>query len=1203
MNDMISVASGFQYSVNIAYDLHDDTKLKNFIPTNSALKLLEDILLSTRPKAMNRSRILIGAYGKGKSHIMLMILSLLLKKDLALFEKTMPKIRENSKLYQLVENYYESDNKLLPIIITGSSTGLTQSFLLALQRTLNENNLLDIMPKTNFHAAARTIKRWRDEFPETYTRFEKEIDVPAERFIEDLNAFRIETYEQFEKIYPSLTSGSLFNPFSGFDVTDIYESVVEALRGTGYTGIYVVYDEFSKFLEANIATASVSDTKMLQDFAEKCNRSGNNQLHIMLISHKEIANYIDVLPKQKVDGWRGISDRFTHVHLNNNFTQTYEIIASVIQKKKEKWDAFTKDHSGQFESLINRYVKHPIFKDANEKDKDKVFYGCYPLHPVSTFILPRLSERVAQNERTLFTFLSADGGSTLPAFLKRYDDKNFKLITPDLIYDYFEPLFKKEVYSGVLHDYYILTSTILDKLEENSLESKIVKSLSLIYILEQFERIKPTKDEIEGIFSIEYSTEEIRQAIDNLIEKKFVIYLKRSNAYLRLKETSGIDIRQTISDTVESQRHSISVIKTLNDSNFDNYVYPYRYNDFHEMTRYFSFQFIDEDEITDDINWNLKSEGVDGDGIIYAIVPHNDESVLRIKKQLLAASANYSRYIFILPKHVQKIEDTVRVFNAVIALKNQALDDKILFDEYEVVYEDLRELISSFINSYTHPEDLKAVYIYKGEEKDIIRKASLTGLMSDICDKIYNRTPTINNEAINRNDLSGTANTSRRKIITALLRNDLEPNLGFSGTGQEVSIMRSTLLRTGVLVNAENYATINLKPADGLITHMLNVISDFILKTRKEKLSLNVLYKKLMSPEYQIGLRKGLIPIYVAAVFHEYKKEIILSDRMGQVPLNSDNLLSMNSDPSLYALSYLDWDPEKEAFVKKLEDVFKDYVIEAEKSVNSYDYVIYAMKRWYMSLPKYSKEIKRPYGDENIDPSYNAFIKLLKTNISGHELLFEKLQVIFGYKQFNRGIVDNVQGAKDKYDSLLNELKIALIIDVKKTFCVVSDKDNLERMSLASVIKDWYETLNKSVFEQLFPDGTDKCLGLFKTVTNDENTFIERLAKLATDLRVDDWDESVVELFHKQLNIYKTTAENFHGNAQNEESGTHLNSYAVTFVDNAGKAVTKRFEKARYSKRGKVLYNSINAELDSMGQSITEQEKRQILMDVLSKLC
>lgn len=82
MSNMISVASGFQYSVNIGYDLNNDDKLKNFIPTQSALTLLEDILLSTRITSTERARVLIGAYGKGKSHIILMILSMLMKKDM-----------------------------------------------------------------------------------------------------------------------------------------------------------------------------------------------------------------------------------------------------------------------------------------------------------------------------------------------------------------------------------------------------------------------------------------------------------------------------------------------------------------------------------------------------------------------------------------------------------------------------------------------------------------------------------------------------------------------------------------------------------------------------------------------------------------------------------------------------------------------------------------------------------------------------------------------------------------------------------------------------------------------------------------------------------------------------------------------------------------------------------------------------------------
>ena len=48
MSKMISVASGFQYSVNIGYDLNNDEKLKNFIPTKSAMLLFQNKSLTVQ---------------------------------------------------------------------------------------------------------------------------------------------------------------------------------------------------------------------------------------------------------------------------------------------------------------------------------------------------------------------------------------------------------------------------------------------------------------------------------------------------------------------------------------------------------------------------------------------------------------------------------------------------------------------------------------------------------------------------------------------------------------------------------------------------------------------------------------------------------------------------------------------------------------------------------------------------------------------------------------------------------------------------------------------------------------------------------------------------------------------------------------------------------------------------------------------------
>ena len=1205
MERMISVEPGFQYSVNIAYDLNRIEKLKKFVPTPSSLRLLEEILLSTEKDSTDRARILIGAYGKGKSHIVLMILSILMRKDLSLFTKLKPQLEENEKLLQLVQNYYESEKKILPVVITGSNTSIPQAFLLALERTLMDNNLMDIMPETNFKAAESAIKRWETEFPDTYRKFKKAISIPVKSFRDSLLNYDPSVYEEFERIYPTLTAGSTFNPFLGFDVAELYESVNKSLKKRGYKGIYVVYDEFSKYLETNITKATISDTKMLQDFAEKCSRSGDEELHLLLISHKDIANYIDKLPKQKVDGWRGVSERFKHIYLNNNFARTYKIIGNVILKEKDQWAVFCRDNSKYFETLIKQYEKHSMFVDDGEAFEDTI-YGCYPLHPVSTYILPRLSELVAQNERTLFSFLSANEDNTLTRFLDKTDIVKFNLVTPDLLFDYFESQIRKEVYAEDIHNIYVLTKRVLEKLKENSLESKVVKLISLIYILSQFEKLAPTREEIINVFSLSYPVELIGKAIDNLITQEYVVYLKRSNNYLCLKQASGVDIKNEIANAIAQQTGAVTVKQVLNSINFNRYIYPSRYNDEHEMTRFFSFKFIDAAEVTEEVNWDIKNENETADGLVYGILIKNEDNIQNLKSVLLANSVTGRRTIFVLPKEYVPIQDVIFEYNAIEKLQKKAADDQVLFDEYEVIYEDLQDVISNFISSYTQPELFKSIYIYNGCEKNIVRKAGLSDLISMICGTVFSKTPIINNEAINKNTPSSMAVNSRNKIVAGLLRNELENNLGLIGSGQEVSIMRSTLLRTGVLVQDKDSVTINLEPSDSRIKGVLAEITNFIMGVKQNgQLSFADLYKRLLLPEYGFGIRKGVIPIYLAAVFHEFKREIIISDSHGQVSLSADTLAQINSIPQEFSLEYLNWTQEKEELVQGLTVLFANFVNEAERAINSYDYVVQAMKRWYQGLPKYSKEARKTADGVKIRKEYLQFIKLLRQAGSGHTFLFESLpKVLSDDGTINKELLQAVKEIKLLYDGLLANLKHSLLIEVKTTFSTPKNKTNLEKISLSSSIKDWCETLNPAVFEQLFGDGTEKCLALFKNITHDENTEIGKLARLATDLRLEDWDDNTVERFKEQLNYYKRTAEEFETkSALFDDNNETASLYQISFVNDTGEVITKRFEKVETSMRGKLLFNNLTADLEAMGSAISEQEKRQILMDILKSIC
>ena len=798
--------------------------------------------------------------------------------------------------------------------------------------------------------------------------------------------------------------------------------------------------------------------------------------------------------------------------------------------------------------------------------------------------------------------MSAKGVSALATYLDNVAQSKFALITPDYIYDYFEPLFKKEVYSGDLHDKYILTTAILDALEKNSLECKIVKTISLIYILEQFERLQPTKAEIFNIYNNEYGEEKVNHALTNLMEKELVIYQKQSNGFLRLKRSSGVDVQDKINDFMAVNASRVSTKEILNQSNFDNYVYPSRYNDEKEMIRYFAFEFIEASEVRANIDWQVKSENSEADGVIYAIIPEENKSIDAIKDIVLQTSKGIDQCVFVLPKKYQEIKMIAQQFYAVSKLKEAAEGNSILFDEYEVIYEDLRDVILDFINSYTHPNNYKSIYIHNGNVEHITRKAALTELLSNICYRIFPNTPIINNEAINKKNITSIAKNSRDKVIAALLRNDIEENLGFSGSGQEVSIMRSTLLNKGILCEGfMGTSVLNMEPEDIHMAEVLATIKAVIFEARTlGPIPFREIYRRLTDAEYHIGLRDGVIPIYVAVVFHELKQQIVIQDSYGQVPLNADVMQQMLSAPDDYYISYFAWDADKADFVEKMSGVFSDYVIEAEKLNDAYGYVASAMKRWYLALPKYTRESKKTIDGVKIDSKQIAFLRQLKQGNGSQELLFEKIPEVFGYKEFNSDICKDIAAYKKNIDAYIDVLKVMLAEQLKEIYAIPENKLSLKAMSLASVIKDWCEQLDQKVFG----NGTEKCLALFKTVTNDDQATIVRIAKLATGLRIEDWDDHTIKTFMEALKEYKATAEAFVSKTDDADGNTATtSSYELSYIDETGKAVIKRFEKVEFSKRAKLLMNMITADVESMGTSISDQEKRQIMMEILQKLC
>ena len=324
--------------------------------------------------------------------------------------------------------------------------------------------------------------------------------------------------------------------------------------------------------------------------------------------------------------------------------QTYEIISQVIKKDSKFWREFKKENRENFENLENNYLIKNILEESNIK----FIKECYPLHPISIFILPRLSEKIAQNERTLFTFLSAEQKYTLNEYLKSNDENRFNLITPDYIFDYFDMILKKEDYNSEIYKTYKLLKIVLRKVNENSLEAKILKTIALIYIIEQFERLAPTEETIVEIFKESYSVDEIISSLNNLKEKECLVYLKLSNNYLKIKENSGVDIENEISKYINKNLLKTPFIELLNDIPYDNYLYPTRYNDENEIVRYFDFIFIKNGDIYNRNYLKIKENLKNSDGVVFGIIPGSREDIEELEKFLKEEKRINKLYLFYL---------------------------------------------------------------------------------------------------------------------------------------------------------------------------------------------------------------------------------------------------------------------------------------------------------------------------------------------------------------------------------------------------------------------------------------------------------------------------------------------------------------------------------------------------------------------------
>ena len=189
------------------------------------------------------------------------------------------------------------------------------------------------------------------------------------------------------------------------------------------------------------------------------------------------------------DEWKKVEGRFKPTSINIKYDQCLSLIGHIFPKTGQ-WKNFKAKFDKELNNLYNQAWDFKGFMLPPESEGENPFENGYPLHPITLFALDRLSKKVAQNERTFFTYLAGDEDNSLFSQLMKYDLEEFHFIGLDAIYDYFElniKAFKTDESYGIYKKLQYALSKL--GLDGEGYQTKILKAIAAINIISDVEKL------------------------------------------------------------------------------------------------------------------------------------------------------------------------------------------------------------------------------------------------------------------------------------------------------------------------------------------------------------------------------------------------------------------------------------------------------------------------------------------------------------------------------------------------------------------------------------------------------------------------------------------------------------------------------------------------------------------------------------------
>ena len=739
----------------------------------------------------------------------------------------------------------------------------------------------------------------------------------------------------------------------------VHEAVTTAASSNTPTqGILLLIDELGKLLEFAAKHPHRSDPFVLQQIAEVAARSQGRFL-LLTALHQDFRAYASNLPSTERVEWEKIRGRFEDIAFEEPPDQLLRFLALAWERIRHTEDIEVSPIDEETaRSLAPRLWNYGLAPATLAKaDGSTLLRKCAPLHPLTAFILGPLFRRIGQNERSAFTFLASQEPRALRSWLSQRTSEKHRLFDVVDLYQYLVSSLGSSILNTVDAKRWAEAFEAEARHPELSPEQvAVLRAVALISASSRWLNIRASLEVIEYALSGRVTPKQIKVALRELDSMSLLVHRCYNDSYV-LWEGSDVDIEARLSEGRQRLNNKGSVAGLLRRHYPMRPVLARRHSFESGTLRFFAVDFLTTDELRQH-RWPVNSEC---DGRIFLVLPKDAGD------QKIAA------------KSARELDDSkiIRVLDAQGRFADYALElaavDWVKKNTPELSHDATarrelhartisiqRSLDQLFVAILSGDPTIHGNWYHLGSKFPANNTRTLNERLSTICDKTYSDAPRIDNEIINRRQLSSAAAAARRNLIKKMIEAPDQPQLGLTGNPPERSVYRSLLGTEGGLgLHREvkgNWA-FRKPPPTSCATAAYAAVSRFLDEAVQEQKQVCDLFDLLARPPF--GLRDGPIPVFVCAVFLAREAEVALyEDGIFCPVLTAATMDRMIKSPERFSLRKWHLSGVRKHVFEELERI----VLGDKKSAKSQERrllrVVRPLLRFVSSLPQYTLQTR-----------------------------------------------------------------------------------------------------------------------------------------------------------------------------------------------------------------------------------------------------